>query len=159
LCGNANLSSYWKINLNNLKTDLTDNDVIVIHVSDGENETTKLFNIDMSQGVNLINLNLESIPPDNETQNAIVPIYEGWTLFSLPLNPINIENSEELGQRIMDSGNISCEVIMKFNGKTQLWEDDIFGLGDPTFSLLGTEGYYIHCDETFNFTYQGVIWE
>jgi hypothetical protein len=99
---------------------------------------------------------------DDETttvQNVTIQIYEGWTLFALPFNPIGIENSEELGQRIMDSGNISCEVIMKFNGETQLWEDDILGLGDPTFSLLGTEGYFINCNNTLNFTYQGTVWE
>lgn len=89
--------------------------------------------------------------------SANITLFIGWTSFALPIDPVGIDNSEELGQAIINSG-ISCDVIMKFNGETQLWEDDIFGLADPTFPLAAAEGYFIHCDEEGVFNYQGTLW-
>ena len=79
-------------------------------------------------------------------------------MFALPFNPIDISNSEELGQSIMSNGNVICDVMMRFNGELQLWEDDILGLEDPSFSLSGTEGYFINCDGSFEYSYQGTLW-
>ena len=86
-----------------------------------------------------------------------INLFQGWTSFALPINPAGIGNSEELGQAIIDSG-INCDVMMKFNGDTQLWQDDLLGLDDPSFSLAGGIGYFIHCYEEGVFNYQGTAW-
>jgi hypothetical protein len=88
-----------------------------------------------------------------------VNIYNGWTLFALPYDIINITNSEELGQAIMDHAQINCDVIMRFDGPTQLMIDDILGFEDPSFALSGGEGYFIHCDGQAAFPYTGTLWE
>ena len=96
---------------------------------------------------------------DVEVFEGSVTLFNGWTLFALPLNPaiLGIDNSEELGQAIIDSG-INCDVIEKFNGDTQLWQDDLLGLPDPSFSLAGGVGYFIHCYGGGVFNYQGTVW-
>ena len=89
--------------------------------------------------------------------NITLTIYDGWTSIALPFKPIGIDSSEELGQAISSAG-ADCNVIMRFNGNTQLWEDDILGLPDPSFALSGTEGYFIHCDNAVEFEYEGTLW-
>jgi len=84
-------------------------------------------------------------------------IYDGWTSIALPFKPLGIDDSEEIGQAISNAG-ADCDVIMRFNGNTQLWEDDILGLPDPSFALSGTEGYFIHCDNAIEFEYDGTLW-
>ena len=120
--------------------------------------------VDICQGYDDNTDNDEDGTPDGcddevIVKNTTITIYPGWTLFALPYNPIGIDNSEELGQAIMDSGNISCDVMMKFDGENQIWNDDILGLPDPSFGLLGTEGYFIHCNGSASFTYEGTLWE
>lgn len=46
LSGETNLSTYWQINLNKLNTDFKDGDIIVLHISDGENESTRYYEFD-----------------------------------------------------------------------------------------------------------------
>jgi hypothetical protein len=92
---------------------------------------------------------------DGTGMTESLEISQGWTLFSLVYDP-NM-NSEELGKAIVDSG-IDCSVIMTFNENTQLMEDDIINFGDPSFSLTGTDAYFIHCSEAGNFDYQGLPW-
>ena len=97
-------------------------------------------------------------PDENiTTYNVSITIYDGWTSIALPFKPIGVDNSEELGQAISDAG-ADCNVVMRFNGNTQLWEDDILGLPDPSFALSGTEGYFIHCDNQVEFGYEGTLW-
>jgi len=87
-----------------------------------------------------------------------IPIFVGWTSFALPYNPSGIDNSEELGQAIISSAGVNCDVIMRFDGETQLMQDDVLGLADLAFSLVWIEGYFIHCDSAGTFTYQGTSW-
>ena len=93
-----------------------------------------------------------------DTFETSIEIFDGWTAFSLPFNPIGIGNSEELGTAISNAAGLDCDVIMKFNGSTQLMEDDIIGLADPSFALTSTQAYFIHCEGTGIFTFDGVVW-
>ena len=89
---------------------------------------------------------------------ANVQIYNGWTLFALPFDP-GVSDSQELGDLIMDSTGISCDVIQRYDGLTQKMQDDLLVLAeDPSFAISGTEGYFIHCDESAEFSYQGTVW-
>ena len=195
--GKVGLSSYWKANLNGFSTNIQNNDIIVINLTDGIEHTSITYTVNLADGTKFFVLNLDKAFQDydddghfantdcNDNDDSINPeaeeicsdsidqdcsgadeecefsadiiLFEGWTSFSLQYNPAGIDNSEELGQAIIASG-IDCAVIMKFNGETQLWEDDIFGLPDPSFALSGTEGYFIHCSEPGTFTYGGTLW-
>ena len=90
-----------------------------------------------------------------------VNIYEGWTLFALPYNPMGITNSQELGNAITGYCQISCDVIMRYDGPTQLMIAEVLvdELPDSSFPLSGGEGYFIHCDADAEFDYTGVLWE
>ena len=88
-----------------------------------------------------------------------IPIFNGWTSFALPYKPSGIDNSEELGQAISSIEGVDCDVVMRFNGDTQQMEDDILGLADLSFQLVGIEGYFIHCNGAGTFTYQGTLWD
>ncbi len=88
-----------------------------------------------------------------------IQFYDGWTLFALPFKPSGIDNSEELGQAIMDATGLECDVVLRFNGETQEMESDILGQPDPSFILSGTEAYFIHCNAAGIFTYGGEPWE
>ena len=92
-----------------------------------------------------------------ETFQASIQIYDGWTLFALPFDPLGIDDSGELGQAINNAG-ADCDVIMRYNGNAQQWEDDLLGQPDPSFSLIGTEGYFIHCNSAVEFDYEGTAW-
>jgi hypothetical protein len=92
------------------------------------------------------------------TYPVSIQIYDGWTLFALPFQPAGVSNSEQLGQAIKTETGLNCDVIMKFNGATQQMVDDIIGLADPSFAVVGTEGYFIHCDGSEVFNYNGVVW-
>ena len=59
-----------------------------------------------------------------QVEETTITIYQGWTLFALPYNPIGVDNSEDLGQAVMDQG-ASCDVIMTYDGLSQEWIDDI----------------------------------
>jgi hypothetical protein len=194
ITGKTALSGYWKVNLNNLKTEFEDNDAVAIHATNGQDETLRLYTVDTDQATHFVTINLDpsyndydedgypgdvdcndndaTVNPgspeladgqDNDCDGAIdegaqiIEIFPGWTLFSLPLQPIELTNTEELGQAIIDRGT-TCEVIMTYNETNQLWYDDILGLNDPSFALMEAEGYYIHCDIGVNFTYLGTLW-
>jgi hypothetical protein len=43
ISGETNLSTYWQINLNRFNTDFANGDIIEIHISDGENESTRIY--------------------------------------------------------------------------------------------------------------------
>ena len=94
---------------------------------------------------------------NEDTFETSITIYDGWTLFALPFKPLGINDTEELGQAIINNS-IPCDVILRFNGETQEMESDILGLPDPSFALSGTEGYFIHCFEAATFSYEGVLW-
>ena len=96
---------------------------------------------------------------NEDTFETSITIYDGWTLFALPFKPLGINDTEELGQAIINNS-IPCDVILRFNGETQEMESDILGLPDPpfVFSGTGTEGYFIHCFEAATFSYEGVLW-
>ncbi len=195
--GNFGVSSYWKVNLNNLNTNVLNDDVIVIDLSGGNSQTSRTYAVNLDDGSVFFLLNLDPAFQDydndgefadtdcddnNENINseaeeicgdgidqdcngsdlsceldADITIFQGWSSFSLPIDPAGIENSEELGQAIIASG-INCDVIMKFNGDTQLWQDDLLGLPDPSFILAQGQGYFIHCYEEGVFNYQGTLW-
>jgi len=195
--GNFGVSSYWKVNLNNLNTNVLNNDVIAIDLSDGNSQTSRTYTVDLGNGVVYFLLNLDPAFQDydgdsffastdcNDNDPAINPgaseicgdgidqdcdgsdlsceldadiaIFPGWNSFALPYDPAGIDNSEQLGQAIIASG-IDCDVIMKFNGNTQLWQDDILGFADPSFILAQGQGYFIHCYEEGVFNYQGTLW-
>ena len=267
VAGNAGLSSWWKVNLANLYTNVQNGNIIIVNLTDGVDETQKTYVVDLSDGAVLINLNLDPDFQDNDndgssedegdcddndplvnpdaqevcdgvdndcndgidegfpgftfyqdsdsddfgnvnvqqnacaqpqgyasndddcddTDNEINPnaeeicgdgidqdcdgsdeecpfsaqfqIYDGWTSFALPYKPAGIDNSEDIGQAIMAYTGLNCTVVMRFDGPTQLMKEDILGIGDPSFSLIGTEGYFIHCDGTGLFIYQGTLWE
>jgi len=96
---------------------------------------------------------------DETIYETSITIYDGWTAFALPFKPLGIDDSEELGQAISNVEGIDCDVIMRFDGETQLMQDDILGLADASFALLTpTEAYFIHCDGSGTFTYEGVSW-
>lgn len=59
LGGNTKLSTYWKVNLNKLETDLQDNDVVVISLADNGDESLLHFSVDFSQATHFITLNLD----------------------------------------------------------------------------------------------------
>ncbi len=90
--------------------------------------------------------------------NSTLTLYDGWTLFALPYQPLGINTTEELAQEIMSGTDATCDVVLRFNGTTQEMESDIVGLEDPTFTLSGTEGYFIHCDALIEWNYQGSLW-
>ena len=245
--GNVGVSSYWKLELNDLDTNVQNGDIIVINLSDGVSYTTRSYTVDLDgDGAVYILLNLDpafqdydddgffadtdcddndaQINPDadeiedgvdndcdglidegtnafdddedglsedqgdcNDSNNTIYPgapeicgdgidqdcsgadlecefevditLEDGWVAFGLPFKPLGIDDTEELGQTIINSG-IPCDVILRFNGETQEMESDILGLPDPSFALSsGTEAYFIHCDADGIFTYGGEPWE
>ncbi|MBI2559453.1 putative metal-binding motif-containing protein [Candidatus Woesearchaeota archaeon] len=264
--GNTGISSWWKINLANLQTNVQNGNIVVVGLTNGVKETSRTYTVDESDGAVLINLNLDPDFQDNDndgfngdvdcndndpsvnpnanevcdsvdndcndgvdeglqftfyqdsdldefgnanapqnacvqpegyagndddcddTDNGINPnaeeicgdgidqdcdgsddecpfsaqfqIYDGWTSFALPYKPAGIDNSQEIGQAIMDYTGLVCTVVMRFDGPTQLMQDDILLIeDDPSFSLIGTEGYFINCDGPGLFIYQGTLWE
>lgn len=50
IAGNFKLSSYWKLNLNNLKTTLNNGDIIVIDVVNGAKSARAYYTLDLSKG-------------------------------------------------------------------------------------------------------------
>ncbi|MBI2559454.1 hypothetical protein HYW20_09090 [Candidatus Woesearchaeota archaeon] len=96
---------------------------------------------------------------NDETFGASIQIFDGWTVFALPFNPVGIGNSQELGDAISALEGVDCDVIMKFNGETQKMDDDILELlEDPSFALTSTQAYFIHCEGTGTFEFEGTIW-
>ncbi len=129
------------------------------------NDTDVAINPDATEVCNGIDDDCDALIDDDdgdlicdEGTTVEITIYEGWTLFALPLDPINADNSEELGALInADGGN--CDVIMTYDGVNQTMVDDILGLADPTFPLSSTAGYFVGCDSATTFDYQGLPWE
>jgi len=48
--GNFGVSSYWKVNLNNLATDVQNGDVIVVNISNGNSNTVRFYTVNMANG-------------------------------------------------------------------------------------------------------------
>src|SRR3989338_5497139 len=46
--GNGINSSYWKGNLNNLNRDVQNGDVIIIHITNGQNETSRSYIVNLN---------------------------------------------------------------------------------------------------------------
>ena len=121
---------------------------------------------DVDNCPNVPNLNQEDMDEDGigtacdeeeNTYEVTLTIYGGWTLFALPYKPLGIDNSEEIDNAISDAG-AGCDVIMRFDGATQEMKDDILGFPDQSFNLVGTEGYFIHCENPIEFEYEGTLW-
>jgi len=96
---------------------------------------------------------------DMTIYSAAINIYDGWTMFALPYNPIGADDSEELGTLIMEATGLSCDVMMYFDGESQNMVSDLLGENDSSFELNGTQGYFIGCDGSAIFTFEGVLWE
>ena len=69
--GNFNLSSYWKINLNSLHTELSDGDIIVIHITDGQNESTRYYTVNSAEGIENLSLNYNPSYQDYDDDNEV----------------------------------------------------------------------------------------
>jgi hypothetical protein len=92
-----------------------------------------------------------------QVEETTITIYAGWTLIGLPYNPLYASNSQELGELIEQEAT-DCDLVMKYNGLTQEWEDDILAIADPSFALVAGEGYFVFCDSQVDFTYEGTLW-
>src|SRR3989338_3463618 len=57
--GNYEVSSYWKVNLNNLNTNVQNNDIVIINLSSGNAHTSRAYTVDLSDGVIYFLLNLD----------------------------------------------------------------------------------------------------
>ncbi|MCP3686384.1 MAG: hypothetical protein GY861_27385 [bacterium] len=98
---------------------------------------------------------------DVEKEPTSVDIYNGWTYFSLPLDPLlnGVSNSQELGDAIMADTGLTCDVLMYFDGATQQMVDDVLTISDPTFALAGPpQAYIIYCDGDATYNYEGTAW-
>src|SRR3989344_641957 len=67
--GNTNLSSEWKINLNNLNKDLQNGDVIVIKITNGSSTTTRTYTVNLADGAVNLSLNYNPAFQDYDNDN------------------------------------------------------------------------------------------
>jgi len=154
--GNYGAAYYWKVNFYNLQSEVIDGSNVVIVVDDGYwAPVTMVFQVDLSKGNEYVG-EMTILP------SFTLHFYSGWNLIGLPLRPYNADNSEEFGDLLnTNEQGVYCDTIARLNAITQTMEDDIIDANpqDTPFTLAGGEGYFVHCDGNFDFTYSGTFWE
>jgi putative metal-binding protein/thrombospondin type 3 repeat protein len=98
--------------------------------------------------------------PNTASKQATVLINEGWTMFALIYDPNGITNSQELGDAIMQETGLNCDIIMYWDGTAQDMVSDLLTeTDDAGFNIADTQlAYYIGCDGSAMYTYQGMEW-